>query len=296
MQKYDRRPADDDPRDGRAGRSACSTPSRSTSRARASTTPTTAPSAAPASSSSRPRTAPTSTTRKTADEGADGAGRQPTARAPSRRQGRRRAAKKPLTRGSAAEEAPRPRLLRSASETVSPAPPSGSVATPSGLQHARRRVAGRRDRAEQPEQRRAAHVGRDRLRRAQAIHGRRTKPPGESTRLFIAARIFCWRRARVRSFSRGLQSFLRVRASASACLPLMCVVPGLQPQRVAAVAEAAVDPRDDAAALVVDAAHRVDQLREVLEVDLDDVVDLDAEVLLDRLDRRAPRRRARRRR
>ena len=54
-----------------------------------------------------------------------------------------------------------------------------------------------------------------------------------------------------------------------------------QAQRVAAVAEAAVDPRDDAAAVVVDAAHRVDQVREVVEVDLDDVVDLDAEVLLD---------------
>ena len=58
-----------------------------------------------------------------------------------------------------------------------------------------------------------------------------------------------------------------------------------QAQRVAAVAEAAVDARDDAAAPVGDAAHRVDELGEALEVDLDDVVDLDAEVLLDGLDR-----------
>ena len=48
--------------------------------------------------------------------------------------------------------------------------------------------------------------------------------------------------------------------------------------------EAAVDARDDAAARVVDAAHRVDELGEVVEVDLDQVVDVDAEVLLDRLD------------
>ena len=45
--------------------------------------------------------------------------------------------------------------------------------------------------------------------------------PGDRSRPFIAPRIFCWRRARVRSFSRGLHAFLRVRASASACLPSM---------------------------------------------------------------------------
>ena len=101
----------------------------------------------------------------------------------------------------------------------------------------------------------------------------------------IEPMIFCCRRARVRSFSRGLHSFLRVRASASACLPSISCSPRLQPQRVAAVLEAAVDARDDAAAAVGDAAERVDQLREVLEVDLDEVVDLDAEVLLDGADR-----------
>jgi hypothetical protein len=61
-------------------------------------------------------------------------------------------------------------------------------------------------------------------------------------------------------------------------------LPGRQAQRVAAVAEAAVDARDDAAAVVGDAAHRVDELREAREVDLDDVVDLEAEVLLDGAD------------
>ena len=60
----------------------------------------------------------------------------------------------------------------------------------------------------------------------QAIHGQRMKPPGESTRLFMPETIFCWRRWRVSSSSRGLQRFLRVRDSASACLPSMRVVPG----------------------------------------------------------------------
>ena len=110
-------------------------------------------------------------------------------------------------------------------------------------------------------------------------------PAGDRTRDFIAATIFCWRVARVRSFSRGLQSFLRVRASASACLPSMWRRAGLQAQRVAAVPEAAVDPRDDAAAGVRDAAHRVDELRELREVHDDDVVDVDPEVALDGPDR-----------
>ena len=61
--------------------------------------------------------------------------------------------------------------------------------------------------------------------------------------------------------------------------------PAAQAQREAAVVEAAVDARHDAAARVVDAAHRVDECREVVEVDLEDVVDRDAEVLLDRLHR-----------
>ena len=59
----------------------------------------------------------------------------------------------------------------------------------------------------------------------QETHGRRTNVVGESTRPFIALRICCWRFARVRSSSAGLQLFLRVRASASACLPFRWFVP-----------------------------------------------------------------------
>ena len=59
----------------------------------------------------------------------------------------------------------------------------------------------------------------------QEISGSRTNAIGDSRRRFIAATIFCWRRARVRSFSFFAQLFLRVRASASACLPSMCVLP-----------------------------------------------------------------------
>ena len=73
----------------------------------------------------------------------------------------------------------------------------------------------------------------------------------------------------VRSSSLRLQRFLRVRASASACLPSMCGLAGRQAQRVAAVLEAAVDARDDAAAVVGDAAHRVDERGEVARSHLD---------------------------
>ena len=59
----------------------------------------------------------------------------------------------------------------------------------------------------------------------QAINGSRGNANGEISRDFIADRIFCWRRARVRSDSFGLHSLWRVRASASACLPLMWVLP-----------------------------------------------------------------------
>jgi hypothetical protein len=103
------------------------------------------------------------------------------------------------------------------------------------------------------------------------------KPAGLKTRDFIALMTFCWRRARVRSFSLGLQSLWRVRARASG--------PSSQAQREAAVLEAAVDLRHDAAAGVVDPAHRVDEGGEVVEADLEDVVDRDAEVLLDGLHR-----------
>ena len=114
----------------------------------------------------------------------------------------------------------------------------------------------------------------------QEISGSRANAIGDSSRRFIAPTIFCWRRARVRSSSFELQSFLRVRASASACLPSMCDLPARQAQRVAAVLEAAVDPRDDAAAAVRDAAHRVDERREVLEAHDHHVVDVDRQCKL----------------
>ena len=58
-----------------------------------------------------------------------------------------------------------------------------------------------------------------------ATHGRRTNVSSEVTLSLIADRIFCWRRAREKSLSFALHSFLRVRASASACLPLISCVP-----------------------------------------------------------------------
>ena len=60
---------------------------------------------------------------------------------------------------------------------------------------------------------------------AHATHGRRTKVSNELTLSLIEPRIFCWRRARVRSDSLGLHSLWRVRASASACLPLISCSP-----------------------------------------------------------------------
>ena len=60
---------------------------------------------------------------------------------------------------------------------------------------------------------------------AQDTHGSRTNVSNDVTLSLIAERIFCWRRARARSFSCGLQSLWRVRASASACLPLISCVP-----------------------------------------------------------------------
>ena len=60
---------------------------------------------------------------------------------------------------------------------------------------------------------------------AHAISGNRMNANGDSSRDFIELMTFCWRCARVRSSSCLLQSLWRVRASASACLPLMCDVP-----------------------------------------------------------------------
>src|SRR3954447_3240364 len=88
------------------------------------------------------------------------------------------------------------------------------------------------------------------------MSGSRRKPPIEKTRLFIAERIFCWRRARVRSSSRRLHRFSRVRVPGSprgggGAGPLPPVVvggPAPQARCVAPFFEAAVDARDAAPA------------------------------------------------
>ena len=97
----------------------------------------------------------------------------------------------------------------SASETSRPAPPSGRRLDAARLEHLGRRRAARSPGRARSRAARAAHVRLDRLRRVpgdprQAEERRRAR----TARHFIAARIFCWRRARVRSFSRGLQRVL----------------------------------------------------------------------------------------
>src|SRR3954453_812400 len=115
--------------------------------------------------------------------------------------------------------------LTSVSATCNPAPPSGRVTAPSGL-----RTLG----SGLPEAASAETIPSSAgplmsdwiaLGTFQATHGMRTNVVGENRPCFIDERIFCWRRALVRSFSRGLQRLCRVRASASACLPLMWVLP-----------------------------------------------------------------------
>ena len=60
---------------------------------------------------------------------------------------------------------------------------------------------------------------------AHDTHGSRMNVSNDVTLSFIACTSCCWRRARVRSFSLGSRRFLRVRASASACLPSISVSP-----------------------------------------------------------------------
>src|SRR4051812_49872715 len=62
---------------------------------------------------------------------------------------------------------------------------------------------------------------------AQDTHGSRMKVSNELTLPLIAPRIFCWRRARVRSFSFGLHSLWRGGARAGRRLPLVSCVPPL---------------------------------------------------------------------
>ena len=143
--------------------------------------------------------------------------------------------------------------------------------------------AARRDRAEQAEQRRAGHVGADRLRRLPGDRGQaderlRADQPaldrGEDLLLAPRAReVVLGRVALVLAGPREGERLLAVEV----------VLAALEAQRVAAVLGAAVDAADHAAAGVVDPAERVDEGGEVLEVHLDEVVDRDAEVLRDRL-------------
>ena len=77
-----------------------------------------------------------------------------------------------------------------------------------------------------------------------AVHetqGRRKNVRGDISLPLIALRIRCWRAARSRSFSAGLQSFLRTRASPRACSPSRWLVPLCRSIVVAAVAVAAVE-------------------------------------------------------
>ena len=153
-------------------------------------------------------------------------------------------------------------------------------------EHARRRAAAR---VHQPKRPSSAGPAMSERIAFGACHAHPRQPEegrrAEHRRLLIAAMIFCWRRARVRSFSLRRAVVLARAREASASLPSRWFLPPWSAQRVAAVAVAAVDAADHAAAGVVDAAERVDEVGEVLEVDLDEVVDLDAEVLLDRADR-----------
>src|SRR4051794_7221153 len=159
-----------------------------------------------------------------------------------------------------------------------------AVALRIALEHARGRRAARGDRAEEAEQGGAAHVRADRLRRLpgderQAEERERVEQPaldgGEDLLLAASAReVVLARVALVLARAREGEGLLAAEVVRAA----------LQPQGVAAVLVAAVDARDDAAARVLDAAERVDEGREVLEVHLDQVVDLDPEVVLDGLD------------
>ena len=114
----------------------------------------------------------------------------------------------------------------SASSTVRPAPPSGSVIGAGRLGRDGGAVATPlvSSAPTRPSSDGPAMSERIAFGAAQETHGSRTNVSSEVTLSLIAPRIFCWRRARVRSFSRGLHSFLRVRASASACLPLSSCV------------------------------------------------------------------------
>ena len=127
---------------------------------------------------------------------------------------------------------------------VRPCSPSGSVTLPVGSQHARRRRAADRQRREQPEQCRAAHVGDDRRRRVpgdprQAQEARGREQPAlhvveQRLLVLLALDVGLVGRAEVLARARERERLLAVEVMRA----------GGQPQRVAAAAEAAVDARD----------------------------------------------------
>ena len=253
-------PLTTDPRDGRARSSACSTPSPSTSRARASTTPTTAPSAATRELREVGRaTAPTSTTPRrprSKEKKADEQGRRRQAVVVGRSPRQRGLAQAPSRGGSSRRKRSTCARASRASETRRPrAAVAAASSRAVGLEDPRRRRARGGDRRRTARAAPGAPMSvRDRLRRvARRSTASGRSPTGESSARASSPRGSSAGAARgVRSFSRGLQAFCARARERERLLAVDVVVPRLQPQRVAAVLEAAVDPRDDAAAGVVD--------------------------------------------
>ena len=174
---------------------------------------------------------------------------------------------------------------RCAARPASPTCSSGQRDRSRGLEHGRLGRARGQLRAHEAEQRRAGHVAADRLRR-------RPRDPRQADERLDGGDLVLDRAEDLLLAARaGQVRFLGVAIVVAGAgererlLAVDLLLAALQAQRVAAVLEAAVELGDDAAAAVGDAAERVDQLREVLEVDLDQVVDLDAEVGLDGADR-----------
>ena len=226
-------PAHRGSRDRRAGRAGASTPSPSTSRARASTTPTTAPRTALARRTPttarrrrarRPRRASPRATRRRASPT-----RSPPSRARQQRHPRR------ATKGQEGR-------LAAASSRRKPWPPgfsSAETVSPSthrrGNVRARRRngrstrvfaFRGRHQRREDAEQRRRAHVRLDGLGCVPADERRRQEAGDRlSTRLFIDSAELLLTALPRQLVLVGLQRLWRVRARARACLPLMWVLP-----------------------------------------------------------------------
>jgi len=149
----------------------------------------------------------------------------------------------------------------------------------------RRRRAADRQRREQPEQRRAAHVGADRLRRLPRDEREAEEGPGRDELALDRGEDLLLAQ---RAVEVGLARAAAVLAHARDCERLLAVevvLAAAVAERHAAVAGSAADVGDQAVLEgEVDAAQRVDELREVDEVHLDDVVDVDPQVALERRD------------